>query len=184
MWIILAAGAQGIGLRPETVKVASQMALIPIWFLAVYVFVVVLVPISYTAWQRYGFRSFGILVLAAVIDDLLFFAADLQALGWLNYAFVWLAVHQLGYAWRDGYMAGARQGLTWAIGGAVVLAGLITIGHIRSAWSVYQARKSVILCLRKLQCWHWVSFSVDCCCRLKYRCAAGCPGPSRGLLSC
>ncbi|MFC1778597.1 acyltransferase [Pseudomonadota bacterium] len=128
MWIVLAAGAQGLGLRPAMVKVASQMALIPVWFLAVYVFVVVLVPITYAAWQRYGFKSFGILVLAAVIDDLLFFAADFRALGWFNYAFVWLAVHQLGYAWRDGYMAGARQGLTWVIGGAVVLVGLITIG--------------------------------------------------------
>jgi fucose 4-O-acetylase-like acetyltransferase len=128
MWIILAACSQGLGLRPAMVKVASQMALIPIWFLAVYVFVVVLVPVTYKAWQRYGFKSFGVLVLAAVIDDVLFFAADLRALGWLNYAFVWLAVHQLGYAWRDGYMAGARQGLSWVIGGTLVLAGLITIG--------------------------------------------------------
>ncbi|NOR18549.1 MAG: acyltransferase family protein [Xanthomonadales bacterium] len=128
IWIILASGAHLLGLRPEMVKIASQMALIPIWFLAVYVFVVLLVPVTYAAWQRYGFKSFGILVLAAVIDDLLFFAADLQMLGWLNYAFVWLAVHQLGYAWRDGYMAGARQGLTWVIGGAIILVGLITIG--------------------------------------------------------
>ena len=128
MWIILAAGAQWIGLRPEMVKVASQMALIPIWFLAVYVVVVVLVPISFKAWQRYGFKSFWLLVLAAVIDDLLFFAADLRSLGWLNYGFVWLAVHQLGYAWRDGYMAGARQGLTWVLGGSLILIGLITIG--------------------------------------------------------
>jgi fucose 4-O-acetylase-like acetyltransferase len=128
MWIILAAGAQGMGLRPEMVKVASQMALIPIWFLAVYVVVVVLVPISYTAWQRYGFKSFGMLVFAAVLDDFLFFAADLRELGWLNYAFVWLAVHQLGYAWRDGYMAGPRQGLMWVLGGGLVLVGLITIG--------------------------------------------------------
>ena len=128
MWIILAAGAQGLGLRPAMVKVASQMALIPIWFLAVYVFVVVLVPITHCAWQRYGFKSFGILVIAAVINDVLFFAADMKALGWLNYAFVWLAVHQLGYAWRDGYMAGARQGLAWMAGGIAVLVGLITIG--------------------------------------------------------
>src|SRR5665811_128052 len=104
MWIILAASAQGFGLRPAMVKVASQMALIPIWFLAVYIFVVVLVPVTYSAWQRWGFKSFGVLVLFAIFDDLLFFAADLKALGWLNYAFVWLAVHQLGYAWRDGYM--------------------------------------------------------------------------------
>ncbi|NNK99331.1 MAG: acyltransferase, partial [Xanthomonadales bacterium] len=128
MWIILAAGAQFMGVNATMVKVASQMALIPIWFLAVYVFVVVLVPISYAAWQRYGFKSFWLLVVAAVLNDLLFFAADQRAIGVLNYAFVWLAVHQLGYAWRDGYMAGARQGLTWVIGGGLVLVGLITIG--------------------------------------------------------
>lgn len=128
MWIILAVGAQALGVHPKMVKVASQMALIPIWFLAVYVFVVVLVPLSYSAWQRFGFKSFGLLVLLAVTDDLLFFAADLRSVGWLNYAFVWLAVHQLGYAWRDGYMAGMKQGLTWVIGGGLVLIGLITIG--------------------------------------------------------
>ena len=128
MWIILAAGAQWLGLRPGMVKVASQMALIPIWFLAVYVFVVLLVPFTYAAWERFGFKSFGLLVLAAVINDALFFGADLRALGWLNYAFVWLAVHQLGYAWRDGYLAGARQGLAWFLGGVIVLIGLITIG--------------------------------------------------------
>jgi hypothetical protein len=128
MWIILAAGAQALGVHPLMVKVASQMALIPIWFLAVYIFVVVLVPLTYTAWQRFGFKSFGLLVLLAVVNDLLFFAADLRGVGWLNYAFVWLAVHQLGYAWRDGYMAGMKQGLTWVVGGGVVLIGLITIG--------------------------------------------------------
>jgi len=128
LWIFLAAGAQTLGVHPEMVKVASQMALIPIWFLAVYVFVVVLVPLTHAAWQRFGFKSFGVLVLAAVIDDILFFAADMKALGWFNYAFVWLAVHQLGYAWKDGYMAGARQGLAWMAGGAAVLIGLITFG--------------------------------------------------------
>ena len=89
---------------------------------------VVLVPVSFKAWQRYGFASFGVLVVAAVIDDLLFFAADLKSVGWLNYAFVWLAVHQLGYAWRDGYLAGARQGLAWVVAGGLVLAGLVVLG--------------------------------------------------------
>jgi hypothetical protein len=128
MWIILAAGAQWLGLRPEMVKVASQMALIPIWFLAVYVMVVVLVPITFSAWQKYRFKSFVLLVLAAAVNDYLFFAADLKSLGWLNYGFVWLAVHQLGYAWRDGFMAGARPGLAWVIGGGALLIGLIAFG--------------------------------------------------------
>jgi hypothetical protein len=128
MWMVLAAGAQAFGVHPQMVKVASQMALIPIWFLAVYLFVVVLVPVTAKAWARWGFWSFWMLVAAAVANDVLFFAADLRALGWLNYAFVWLAVHQLGYAWRDGHMAGMRQGLTWVAGGLVVMIGLITLG--------------------------------------------------------
>lgn len=127
MWMILAVGAQWIGLSSEMLKVASQMALIPIWFLAVYTAVVVLVPLTYSAWQKFGFKSVAALLLAAVIDDYLFFTVD-HAVGWFNYGFVWLAIHQLGYAWRDGYMAGARQGLTWAIAGAAVLIGLVTLG--------------------------------------------------------
>jgi hypothetical protein len=128
VWIILAAGAQWYGLRPEMVSVASQMAFIPVWFLAVYVIVVVLVPLTYAVWERYGLWSFWVLALAAAIDDILFFAADLKVLGWLNYGFVWLAVHQLGYAWRDGYVAGIRKGWRWVLGGALVLVVLITFG--------------------------------------------------------
>ena len=50
--VALAAGAQAFGVHPEMVKVASQMALIPIWFLAVYLFVVLLVPVVLAV---YGF---------------------------------------------------------------------------------------------------------------------------------
>jgi hypothetical protein len=128
MWIILAAGAQWLGLRPRMVSVASQMSFIPVWFLAVYLIVVVFVPLTHAAWRRYGLWSFWVLAMAAVVDDILFFAADLHALGWLNYVFVWFAVHQLGYAWRDGYLAGVRKGWTWVLGGAVILIGLITLG--------------------------------------------------------
>lgn len=128
MWIILAAGAQWLGLRPDMVSAASRMALIPLWFLAVYLMVVVFVPLTYAAWQRYGLWSFWVLVVAAVVDDYLFFAADLRALGWFNYVFVWFAVHQLGYAWRHGYLAGVRKGWKWVLGGGAVLVGLITFG--------------------------------------------------------
>lgn len=128
LWAVMAAVAQQLGVKPEMVKVASQMALIPIWFLAVYIMVIVMVPLAYKAWQRFGFWSFGALVLAACLDDLLFFTADMHFLGWFNYAFVWLAVHQLGFAWRDGYLAGMKQGLSWMIGGMAVLILLTVFG--------------------------------------------------------
>ena len=127
-WALIGAVAHQIGVRPELLSVGSKMALIPIWFLAVYIMVVVLVPVTHSAWRRFGLGSFWALAVAAAVDDALFFVADLRALGWLNYLFIWLAVHQLGYAWRDGQLAGLRRTLLWAFGGLALLIGLVTVG--------------------------------------------------------
>jgi hypothetical protein len=97
--------------------------LIPTWFLAVYVGVAALVPITHAAWERWGFASFWAFVAAAVLVDVLFFQANLRALGWVNYLFVWSAVHQLGYAWSDGRFRSGMHGLIcFAIGLLLLLA--------------------------------------------------------------
>ncbi len=127
-WAIIGAVAYQVGVDQRMIKAGSQMALVPTWFLAVYVMVVVLVPLTYGAWKRFGMASFWFLVVAAVIDDTLFFAADLQVVGWANYVFIWLSVHQLGYAWREGRIAGPRTALPWAVLGAVALALMVTVG--------------------------------------------------------
>lgn len=111
-WACIAVLAHLGGLAPEMVRVGSQMALIPVWFLAVYLGVVVLVPLTHALWERWRWRSFAAFVGAAVLVDALFFRGQ-RALGWVNYLFVWSAVHQLGYAWSDGELAGARR--TWAM---------------------------------------------------------------------
>ena len=41
----------------RVIRNGTQMALIPLWFLAVYVFVVALTPISHRLWKRFGIRS-------------------------------------------------------------------------------------------------------------------------------
>ncbi len=128
VWIVLGAVGNQMGVSVEMVKVASQMALIPIWFLAVYVMVAVIVPITYAAWQRFGIWSFVALAAAVVLDDTLYFAADLRVVGWFNYGFIWLAVHQFGYAWRDGQISGPAKALPWALGGLAVLVGLVNLG--------------------------------------------------------
>ncbi|MDJ0789172.1 MAG: hypothetical protein QNK05_20390 [Myxococcota bacterium] len=46
----------------------------------------------------------------------------------LNYACVWLAVHQLGYAWRDGLLGGVGRSLAGLACAAVALAALIAAG--------------------------------------------------------
>ncbi|MCG6987996.1 MAG: acyltransferase [Gemmatimonadetes bacterium] len=128
VWVVLGAAGTAAHVEPVLLRAGSQMALVPIWFLAVYTMAVVLVPFTYAAWHRFGMWSFWALALAAVLDDVLFFGADLRLLGWLNYGFVWLAVHQLGYAWREGWFAGTRRTLVWAATGLLTLVALVTIG--------------------------------------------------------
>jgi hypothetical protein len=127
-WALLAVFARAIGLPEPMARIGSQMALIPIWFLAVYLLVALLVPITHAAWERFGMASFVAPALAAVLLDVAFFAAGMRGLPWLNYLFVWSAVHQLGYAWRDGHFDRPWVALAWAAGGSVALVALIGPG--------------------------------------------------------
>lgn len=109
-------------------RIASQFALLPAWFLVVYIVVVLLVPLSHSAWRRYGMASFWALAGAAALVDLLALGGGWGLLGWLNYLFVWLAVHQLGYAWQAGGLGNPRRCLLWAAGGMAALIALVSLG--------------------------------------------------------
>lgn len=126
-WAVLGIIASKTGVAPEMLRTGSQVALVPTWFLSVYVLVILLVPLTYRAWQRFGLASVAVLALAAIAADALAFGAGLTALRWLNYVFVWSAVHQLGYAWRDGKLDGWRRPLL-AVGGFTALVALIHRG--------------------------------------------------------
>ena len=127
-WILLGVAARLGGVRPVMIEVGSQLALIPIWFLAVYIAIVVLVPVTYAMWERWGLASIVLLGGAGVVVDVAFFVGDAQKLGWANYLFVWSAVHQLGYAWRDGRLSDPRRTIIMAVAGAAALVALVTWG--------------------------------------------------------
>ena len=101
-WTAIAVVMHLMGVRPEVIQFTSQAALIPTWFLAIYIMLVILAPAAYKFWQRLGFASFWIFVALTALMDIAFFAADMRWLGWSNYFWVWLAVHHLGFAWRGG----------------------------------------------------------------------------------
>ncbi|MCR9093862.1 MAG: acyltransferase [bacterium] len=124
-WVAIAGIAPFAGADPALMGLLSQAALVPTWFLAVYVMVGVLVPITYRAWIRYGFRSFWALVAGATLTDVVSFSTGHRTLGLVNYFFVWLAIHQLGYAWREGRF---EKRLAWFAGGALATALLVTFG--------------------------------------------------------
>ena len=104
VWALIAVIMHFFDVSPEVIQLASRASLIPTWFLAIYIMVVILAPATYALWRRLGFGSFWLLVILAVLMDFAFFALDLRWPGWSNYFWVWLAIHNLGYAWRDGRM--------------------------------------------------------------------------------
>ncbi len=116
------------GARRPVIQFASQASLIPIWFLAIYIMVVILAPLTRSAWRRWGFLSFWAFVGVAALVDLAFFTTRMQWLGWTNYFWVWLAVHQLGYAWYDGCFGGPKQLLVISLLGLVALVLMIFWG--------------------------------------------------------
>ena len=50
-----------------------------------------------------------------------------EPIGWLNFAFVWCGIHQLGVAWRAGRLGGTGAGVLAVLGAATVIA-LVTAG--------------------------------------------------------
>jgi peptidoglycan/LPS O-acetylase OafA/YrhL len=127
-WAILGLVMRLFGVAPALIQFASQASLIPTWFLAIYIMVVILAPLTYRYWRQSGFTSFWVLVAVALLVDVLFFAADLEWLGWSNYFWVWLSVHHLGYAWRDGKLPGSSMLLLIAAIGLGALALMIVWG--------------------------------------------------------
>jgi len=120
-WAVLAVILHLSGADRETIQYASQASLIPTWFLAIYIMVVILAPLTYALWERYGFISFWAFVAVAILVDVAFFVAGLEWLGWSNYFWVWLAVHHLGFAWRDGRFKSPAQLLFYSALGLVAL---------------------------------------------------------------
>ena len=127
-WTALAVVAHRLGISSDAVKVGSQVALVPTWFLAIYSVIVILAPLARIAWKRWGSATIAILVCLSVGGDLLYFHLELKALGWANYLFVWLAVHQLGFAWLDRRYTSTNAILTWIIVGSLLLITMTQVG--------------------------------------------------------
>jgi hypothetical protein len=126
-WSVMAMIAHRLGTPQQMIKVGSQAALIPTWFLAVYIAVVNTAPATHWFWRRFGMASFWVLALGAVVVDAVAFTTDFPGLRWINYAFVWLAVHHLGYLWRDGKIEGTARALIWAAAGLGLLIFLVAV---------------------------------------------------------
>ena len=117
------------GIDRDLLRIGSQGAFVPVWFLATYVAVVAFTPITLRAWDRYGWKALILTgALAALVDLLSLGSFGLTNLGFLNYLFMWGTVHGLGYAWADSRFGGTTRRLLISAAGLVATAALVFFG--------------------------------------------------------
>ncbi|MDP3984095.1 MAG: acyltransferase [Acidimicrobiia bacterium] len=116
------------GFDPALLRIASQAALVPVWFLATYVVVVALTPISLGGWERFGWNAILVTGGLAGLMDLLSLGWGFTFLGYLNYIFMWGTVHSLGYAWADSRLGGVARRLLISAVGLAATAALVILG--------------------------------------------------------
>lgn len=97
---------------------------VPLWFLAAYVGVVLMTPLTAGAHRRAALPTVVLLGTGVVAVDTMRFGAGLESFGLVNTALVWIFVHQLGYLWRDGMLD--APGRRWA-SAAIGATGLIVV---------------------------------------------------------
>ena len=74
----------------------------PLWFLGVFLLCQALLPLLAASHERAPLRTIGALAVAAIAVDVLRAASGLEGLGFLNLAFVWMTLQQLGFFLADG----------------------------------------------------------------------------------
>jgi Acyltransferase family len=127
-WLVAASVAYAAGVPGGTLRTASQVALVPTWFLSAYVVVCAVAPATLWLWERLGWWSVaGGLGLGGLVD-LVSIATDTLPLGFANYLVVWATVHQLGYAWLDRRLDGTGRRLALAAGGVLATLALVRVG--------------------------------------------------------
>ncbi len=122
-WIVWRAGVD-----PDLLRIGSQAALVPVWFLATYVVIVAIAPAALAVWERWEWMSVIVPATAAGLVDLLTLNGLADLLKWTNYLWVWGAVHQLGFAWAEGRIGGVRRSLAMAAGGLAATWLLVAAG--------------------------------------------------------
>ncbi|MFC0531321.1 acyltransferase family protein [Phytohabitans kaempferiae] len=131
LFLVLAAAAlvaRPLGVSPTLIRTAVWTASIPLWFLAAYLIVVLLAPLTYALHRRFGVAvPLVLLALVALGDVARLSGPSARAAG--NYLFGWLLLHQVGYFWRDGRLrSGPRWALPLLLGGVLALVLLTVVG--------------------------------------------------------
>jgi len=120
-WLVAVPVLQWAGVEQDLMRWADRASMVPLWFFTAYVLVMVLTPLTLGLWDRLGWGSVAAGLAVAGAGDAVGLRLDSLELAVLNALVVWLTVHQIGYAWRDGRLARPGVPLLMAGGGLLVL---------------------------------------------------------------
>jgi hypothetical protein len=131
VWLVLALLIEVAGADRGVLRIATRVVAQPLWFVGVYLGIVALAPVMLRLHDRHGRWAPAVpvaLLAAAGLVDVARFVHDAPMIGYLNLAFVWLAVHQAGYLYADGRLARRWLALGLALGGLAATVLLTTAG--------------------------------------------------------
>ncbi len=126
LWVPVAGALAAFGVPRSMLQFATQIAIVPMWFLAAYLVVCAFAPITYRLHERFGVGAVAAFVVLAVVVDVLHLAG-VPLVGWSNFLWIWGGVHQAGYLWHDADRGragetGVRGRLPRTVPGALLLA--------------------------------------------------------------
>lgn len=132
VFVVILTAATGlgraVGLDPDIVVDAAWLAAIALWFLAVYIAVVALAPIVISRQRQWGNgRTIALLVAWVAVADLSRLVFETSYFAGSTYLLAWLAVHQLGVAWRDHALTRSPW-TAWLFAGGGLLGLLLLTG--------------------------------------------------------
>ncbi|MBT2486116.1 MULTISPECIES: acyltransferase [unclassified Microbacterium] len=115
-----------VGVPAELIAVAGFRYGQPLWFLAVFLLCQALIPVLAALHERAPYRTIGALVAASVLVDAARAVSGFDGLGFLNLAFVWMALQQLGFFVADGRIEALSRQIRIAAGVGALIALAIT----------------------------------------------------------
>jgi hypothetical protein len=112
----------------------SKLVTQPLWFIGVFIIVTALAWPLYLVHEKWGVKFILVTACIPFLVDWLRFGVDIPAIGYLN-IFIWVWIHQLGYAYADGTLLAnadsktqAFSTRTWKKFGGLIMATLGALG--------------------------------------------------------
>ena len=110
------------GVPGEFVEIAGYRFGQPLWFLGVFLLCQALLPVLVAAHERAPWITIGLLTAASAAVDAARISSGIELIGFLNLAFVWLALQQVGFFLADGRIGSLSQRARTVIAIAAVVA--------------------------------------------------------------